>query len=86
MSPHTNAFFPPSDEEHSTDFMFDDDSGSFSTIPILCAFKTLQKPYSSKPVYDFGLSSSSSKHVDEEIQIDDKFQETQGGEIETNPP
>ncbi|CAI9303129.1 unnamed protein product [Lactuca saligna] len=66
--------------------MFDDDSSSIGALPIFSTYKSLQAPSFSKPVYDYHLSSSSSQHEDEEIQIDDKFQATQGNETETNPP
>lgn len=62
--------------------MFDDDSAYVGALPLFSTFKSLQKPSSSYPVYDFSLSSSSLEHVDEEIQIDVKVQATQGNEIE----
>lgn len=82
---HIDVFQPPSDEEHSMEFMFDDDSAYVGALPLISSFKMMQKP-SLKHVYDFGLSSSSSEHVVKEIQINDNVQATQGGEIETNPP
>lgn len=66
-SPSTEAFQPPSDEEHSTEFMFDDDIAYVGGLPLFSSFKMMQMPPSSKLIYDFGLSSSSLEHVDEEI-------------------
>lgn len=85
-SPYQDDFQSPSDEEHSSKFMFDDDIAFVGALPLFSTFKSLQNPSSSRYVYNFGLTSYSSEHVDEEIQIDDQVQATLGGENETNPP
>lgn len=80
-SPREEAFKPPSDEEHSSEFMLDDDNTYVGALPILTTFKTLQKPSSSKLVYDFSISSSSSED-EGEIKID---ADTQGNKTKFNP-
>ncbi|CAI9279113.1 unnamed protein product [Lactuca saligna] len=59
---HKEAFNPPPTD----DFMFRDDNITFGVIPIPIAFSLLQKLSSSKPIYDFGLSSSSEESKGEE--------------------
>ena len=67
--------------------MFDDDSASAGAFPLFSTFKSLQKPSSSKLVYNFGLSSSSLEQEEEKlIQIVNKVQDNQGNEIKTTPP
>lgn len=74
---------PPSDKEHSNDLLFDDDNASMGAIPILTTFKSLQKPSSSKPAYDFELFSSPSE--EEELNFNANIPGNQGNETETNP-
>ncbi|CAI9276472.1 unnamed protein product [Lactuca saligna] len=64
--------------------MFDEDNTSVGALPILTSFKSVQKPSSSKPVYDFAIFSSSSKQ-EEVTQVDANDQGIQGNEAETNP-
>ncbi|CAI9292312.1 unnamed protein product [Lactuca saligna] len=73
----------PPDEEQYEDVMFDDDRTSVGAIPILTTFKSLEKPSSSKPAYDFNLFSSPSK--EEELNLDANTPRNQGNETETNP-
>lgn len=68
-SPHVNALQPPSDEKHLTKFMFDDDIASVGALPLFSTFKTLEKPSFSKPDFEFGLPSSSSKHVEKKFRL-----------------
>ena len=85
-STHHEALHPDPNEEHSTEFMFDDDSASVATPPVFSSFHALQKPSSSRPIYDFVLLSTSLDLVDEEFHIDNQVQNTLGGAIKSNPP
>ncbi|CAI9286875.1 unnamed protein product [Lactuca saligna] len=75
---------PLSNEEHSNDVMLDKNSTYVGALLILTALKSLQKPSSSKPSYDFDISSFSSKQ-EEEIKFDANSKVIQGNESETNP-
>ena len=83
---HHDGFQPHLDEERSMESMINDDSTSVGAHVLFSSFHSMQKPSSSRPIYVFGLRSSSSKHVDEEIQIDDQVQEALGGKTKANPP
>ncbi|CAI9261268.1 unnamed protein product [Lactuca saligna] len=64
--------------------MFDDDNTFVGVISILTTIKSLQKPSSSKPSYDFDLFSSSSEE-EEELNVDANSPWNQGNETKTNP-
>lgn len=69
-SPHHDALHPDPDEDYSSKFMFDDDSASIAA-PLVCSSNHFSpKPSSSRPAYNFGLSSSLSEPDDEEIQAE----------------
>ncbi|CAH1452641.1 unnamed protein product [Lactuca virosa] len=71
---HHDALHPDPDEELLDELLFNNDSASIAARPLFSSFNLPTKPSSSSLVYDFGLSSSSSKLVDEEIKIDDQAQ------------
>lgn len=84
-SPHRNALHPYLDEERSDVYMFDDASAAIAAPPLLSPHHFQSKPSSSKPVYDFGLLSSSLEPIDEEIKIDNQSQVHLGGETKSTP-
>lgn len=49
-------------------------------------FKLCKSHHHQHPSYDFGISSSSSDPINEQIHIDDQDQSTLGGETKSNPP
>ena len=70
---------PTFDKDHLDNLMINDDNTSVGVIPILTFFKTLQKPSSSKPSYDFGLFSCSEESKEEkEVNVDANTQGNQG--------
>lgn len=66
--------------------MFNDDNTSIAAQPLFSSLHLLTKPSSSRKMYDFGLSSSSSEPVDEEIKIDDQAHKHIRDESESTPP
>ena len=60
--------------------MFDGNNVSIAAPPVIFSSHVLQKSSSSRDIYDFGLSLSSSEPVDEEIHVDDYDQQTLRGE------
>lgn len=64
--------------------MFDDEGASIAAPPVF-SFLFPSNPSSSRPYFDFGLSSSSSEPVDEEIKIDDQFQTHLRDETKSTP-
>lgn len=85
-SQHHDAFHTDLDKEHSDEFMFNDDSASICAPPLFSSLHLPTNPSSSKPVYDYGLSSSFSEPVEGEIKIYDQTQMHLGGETESIPP
>ena len=59
---------PNVEEDLSDEIMFEDDNTSVGVVLIPTAFNLLQKSSSSKPHYDFGLSSSSEELEEENIE------------------
>lgn len=83
---HHYALHPDPDEELSDEVFFNDDSTSITRQLLFSSLHLLTKPSSSRKMYDFGLSSSSSEPVDEEIKIDDQAHKHIRDESESTPP
>lgn len=65
--------------------MFDDEGASIVAPPLFSSFLLPSNPSSLRPYFDFGLSSSSSEQVDEEIKINDQFKMHLGDETKSTP-
>lgn len=83
LAHHDSMHLDPN-EEHSDKVLFDDLSAFISVLPRLASFFVASKPSSSIQDFNFGLSSSSSELVHEEIQVDNP-QTHLGANIESTP-
>lgn len=82
---HHEVFLTDPNEEHSDEVMFDDEGVSITAPQLFSSFHFPSKPSSSSPIFDFGLSSSPSELVDEEIKIDYQIQTHFKAETESIP-
>ena len=65
--------------------MFDDEGASIAAPQLFSSFHFPSKASFSRPFFDFGLSSTFSEPVDEEIQLDDQVQMHIEAETESTP-
>lgn len=72
-------------EEHYEELIFDDDSASVADLRTLHFARFKSTPSSSKPKFDFGLSSSSLDPSNEQHNLEDFVQDTAEVETESTP-